>query len=215
MDGWFLVIDKICDGLSSHNMNLNAFQILENITLADTEFYKTNKIDLLLEAIVFWELLCIWQFKLNKKGPFIQETKLGWIVSGPIPGSNAHNEKRICNFAENKNIKSQLQRFWSLNECRRATPYTAEELKCEERKLEKYAELKQQYHDFMLEYIQLGYMSKVEDKDQVLEAAYYLCHHKVIKNSSITMKCRVVFDGSTVRDSGISINNTLMTGPRL
>lgn len=252
----FLVIDKISDGLPSHNIDINIFQIPENITLADTSFCKTNKIDLLLGATVFWDLLCIGQIKLNKDGPFIQKTKLGWIVSGPVPGVNSQNKKRICNFSENKNIEEQLERFWTLDECREASPHTAEERMCQEifekttersaegrfivkypfkdnvdklgqsyntalkrfnyleKKLERDTDMKRQYHDFMLEYIQLGHMSKIENKNQTSKFTHYLCHHGVFKDS-VTTQCRVVFDGSAVTDSGISLNDTLMTGPKL
>ncbi|XP_072384459.1 uncharacterized protein [Diabrotica undecimpunctata] len=55
-----------------------------------------------------------------------------------------------------------------------------------------------------VEYIQLGHMSKVEDKTDFNSETpnYYLPHHGVLKETSLTTKLRVVFDGSARTDSG-------------
>jgi hypothetical protein len=44
---------------------------------------------------------------------------------------------------------------------------------------------------------------------------YYLSHHGMVKESSDTTKLRVVFDGSASSTTGVSLNNTLHTGPKL
>ncbi|XP_072375394.1 uncharacterized protein [Diabrotica undecimpunctata] len=68
-----------------------------------------------------------------------------------------------------------------------------------------------------VEYIQLGHMSKVEDKTDFNSETpnYYLPHHGVLKETSLTTKLRVVFDGSARTDSGLSLNDVLMVGPKL
>uniref|UniRef100_A0A182I9E6 Uncharacterized protein n=1 Tax=Anopheles arabiensis TaxID=7173 RepID=A0A182I9E6_ANOAR len=64
-----------------------------------------------------------------------------------------------------------------------------------ERRLERNPQLKEDYHAFMKEYLELGHMSLM-NKDSGDERAYYLPHHPVFKASSTTTKVRVVFDGS-------------------
>ncbi|XP_072395063.1 uncharacterized protein [Diabrotica undecimpunctata] len=82
-----------------------------------------------------------------------------------------------------------------------------------EKKLYKNDVLKRMYTEFMEEYIQLGHMSKVDDSQQSF--SYYLPHHGVLKDDSLTTKLRVVFDGSFPSSSGLSINDIQISGPTI
>lgn len=81
-----------------------------------------------------------------------------------------------------------------------------------ERKFAKNRELQQGYAQQMRDLIHEGFMSVVEmpEKD-----GFYLPHHAVIKNSSDTTKIRIVYDASAKSDSGVSLNDILMTGPQI
>lgn len=93
---------------------------------------------------------------------------------------------------------------------------TAEKrLKSLERKLEKRPELKQQYHDFLKEYLELNHMEEVPSNEKFVEGAYYIPHHAVMKEDSTTTRTRVVFDASCKTTSGIALNNCLLTGPTI
>ncbi|XP_062716636.1 uncharacterized protein LOC115260563 [Aedes albopictus] len=81
-----------------------------------------------------------------------------------------------------------------------------------ERKLDRNPKLKSEYHEFIREYIDLGHMSLVEDASPSSKSVY-LPHHCVVKSSSSTTKCRVVFDASAKTTSGCSLNDVLMCGP--
>lgn len=83
-----------------------------------------------------------------------------------------------------------------------------------ERRFEYNQQLKYDYVQFMREYVKLNHMRLIDEneaKDAVYE--FYLPHHPVFKESSITTKLRVVFDGSCKSDSGISLNDILLVGP--
>lgn len=59
---------------------------------------------------------------------------------------------------------------------------------------------------------------KLIPKEEIKRAAdkiYYLPHHAVIKNSSVTTKLLVVFDGSCKTTNGKSLNDNLLKGPIL
>lgn len=74
-----------------------------------------------------------------------------------------------------------------------------------EAKLKSNAELKTQYCEFMSEYEKLGHMKKLKHSvnDYI---SFYMPHHAVLRSDSPTTKCRVVFDGSAVTDTGLSLN---------
>ena len=83
-----------------------------------------------------------------------------------------------------------------------------------EKKLRADLNLKKDYVEFMQEYLSLGHMELVHDIDD-LQTVYYLPHHAVLKPSSVSTKCRVVFDASAKTTSGTSLNDVLLTGPKV
>ncbi|KAL0821094.1 hypothetical protein ABMA28_005724 [Loxostege sticticalis] len=107
------------------------FRVPNNIQLADPQYFESQNIDLLLGADIFWELLCDGKMRLPN-GPFLHNTLLGWIVSGPI---NTRNNSRsvLCNFSHSvDDIDAQLRRFWELEELPRpGKVLTDEEHACE------------------------------------------------------------------------------------
>ncbi|XP_075232507.1 uncharacterized protein LOC142330923 [Lycorma delicatula] len=58
-------------------------------------------------------------------------------------------------------------------------------------------------------------MSELNSKDLLIpdSEVFYLPHHSVFKETSLTTKLKVVFDGSAKSSNGLSLNDTLMTGP--
>lgn len=72
----------------------------------------------------------------------------------------------------------------------------------------------QQYVQFMTEYSDLGHMTRItEDQAMKQTPRYYMPHHAVLKDNSITTKLRVVSDASC--KTGVSLNDCLMVGPTL
>ncbi|XP_065075451.1 uncharacterized protein LOC135699156 [Ochlerotatus camptorhynchus] len=82
-----------------------------------------------------------------------------------------------------------------------------------ERRLDRDQQLKEEYHNFMKEYLSLGHMRLVETDDGIHSNTYYLPHHPVMKEESTTTKVRVVFDGSARTSTGFSLNEALCVGP--
>lgn len=84
-----------------------------------------------------------------------------------------------------------------------------------EKRLNKDSELKENYLEFINEYINLKHMIEIKDTEDINTPNYYLPHHAVINESSQTTKLRVVFDGSSQSSNGQSLNNLLLPGPKL
>lgn len=81
-----------------------------------------------------------------------------------------------------------------------------------ERRFARSPELRSPYVDFMREYEQLGHMKPYVGSEP---SRYVIPHHCVVKTSSTTTPLRVVFDGSAATSSGVSLNDTLLTGRKL
>jgi hypothetical protein len=73
-----------------------------------------------------------------------------------------------------------------------------------------------EYDNFIKEYLQLKHMEIVGSDELFTSAAYYLPHHPIIKQSSLTTKTRVVFNASfKAGGDELSLNDNLFTGPIL
>jgi len=132
----YFVIDKITDSLPSTALHLLSFQIPDDIALADPTFDMPGKVELLLGASIFWELLCIGQIRFANNMPILQKTKFGWIVSGPISPkaqySNSGQTASFCIFSPEIQIQRQLERFWITEECTKSKHLSSEEQACED-----------------------------------------------------------------------------------
>lgn len=84
-----------------------------------------------------------------------------------------------------------------------------------ERMLKRNPKMREQYVEFMNEYIDLNHMTLAKNYAEPGEVEYFIPHHPVVKEDSLTTKTRVVFDGSAKGDLGYSVNDVLHTGPLL
>lgn len=70
----------------------------------------------------------------------------------------------------------------------------------------------------MREYETLGHMTfkcNLMDDHSVHTKSYFLPHSAVIRDDSLTTKCRVVFDASAKSSSNVSLNDLLLAGPTI
>ncbi|KAJ8937089.1 hypothetical protein NQ314_012032 [Rhamnusium bicolor] len=90
-----------------------------------------------------------------------------------------------------------LQRFWAL-----------------EKRLAKNPKLKKIDTDCMMEYETMGHMSRVlpSSRDQV---SYFLPHHGVLNEKSLTTKLRLVFNGLASTDTKVSFIDIQGKGPNV
>ena len=67
----------------------------------------------------------------------------------------------------------------------------------------------------MEEYCKLGHMVKIPQQQISAEPSYYLPHHGVLREDSLTTKLRAVFNGSVLTTNGNSLNDIMHSGPKL
>ena len=112
--------------------SFSPFNLPSHIQLADPTYNVSSKIDILLGADVFWSIIKPEVYNLSKNGPNLQQTKLGWIVTGRLPYANYHNTIHTHVLQEN-NLEQLIQRFWSIDtNCNDVPQLTKEEKACEE-----------------------------------------------------------------------------------
>uniref|UniRef100_A0A182I0J5 Peptidase aspartic putative domain-containing protein n=1 Tax=Anopheles arabiensis TaxID=7173 RepID=A0A182I0J5_ANOAR len=188
----------------------------------DPTFKKPERIDILIGAGLFAELLGEGKIRLASYLPRLLETKLGWIVSGNMTEAIEDNfnesiagcaidddfnaaMERLSNYVKNGMIKQhdEMKMGDIYYSCQRRTTIKGKQenhminFSKTIRQMKRDTCLSEEYHNFMDEYLQLGHMTQVTDTDIT------------------TTKCIVVFDASCKTDSGRCFNDILLTGPQL
>lgn len=127
-----LIIDEITNELPTCEVDISNLKIPDNLILADPNFNCPAKVDLLLGADVFWDLISSGQIKLGLNKPILQNSILGWLVTGPAMCNNylEIEKKLVCNFS--REIQRQLNKFWELEEVSAKPMMSAEEEACEQ-----------------------------------------------------------------------------------
>ena len=117
----FWVLRSISGYQPDKLISTNDWNIPNNIELADPYFYKPQKIDMLIGAEIFFELLCVGQIRRSPDIPTVQKTLLGWVVSGKYKNvktstNNSCHINTIANEENEKSLNKIVQRFWELEE---------------------------------------------------------------------------------------------------
>lgn len=100
-----LVVPKIAKELPSVPVDTKSLSISNTIKLADPSFSSLGHIDMLLGGEFFLYILDEGRIELEMGSPILQNTKLGWIVSGPV--MSRVNGGRIMN----SSLVSALSKF--------------------------------------------------------------------------------------------------------
>lgn len=248
-----IVLDRITTSLSSVRVNRKSLNVPVNIGLADPGFHLSSEIDLLIGADCFWDLLVDGKIRLPT-GPYLQNTTLGWIISGVVKNNKSHINRTRCNFIQTIQLNEQLKKFWELEEINKPNISSVESTICEklftettkrvengrfsvriplkkpveilgdsyciaekrflalERRLQKSPSYKDMYCEFMREYIRLGHMTQINNYNM---PCYFIPHHGVLREHSLTTKLRVVFAANTETTTNVSLNDIQLTGPAL
>ncbi|KAH8342726.1 hypothetical protein KR067_001462, partial [Drosophila pandora] len=77
-----VVASHITDYQPSQDIDASDWKIPGNMDLADPNFHKTQRVDLLIGAGLFFDLLSAGQIQLGHGLPIAQNTRFGWVFSG-------------------------------------------------------------------------------------------------------------------------------------
>ena len=114
------------------DIDISTWKFPSDVILAYRDFYKSAPIDILLGAEIFFEILMHGRYEC-KGLPVLQNTKLGYILSGKLHHSYIKNYKRQCHslFVQTDSLHHIMERFWSIEEMNNKV-LTQEEKACEE-----------------------------------------------------------------------------------
>ena len=105
------------------------YPFLRGLDLAETSVDSNNEISMLIGADYYWSFMTGNIRRGEQPGPVAVQTKLGWVLSGPVAQATEEREctvnlsstyvlrieTEICHTANQQNdIKQQLTRFWDL-----------------------------------------------------------------------------------------------------
>jgi len=130
----FLTVLKITTYLPTEKINTSNWNIPQHIQFAFPSYAQPGKIDILLGAEIFYDVLLTGQHEPIVNGPMFQETVFGWIVAGPL---KSENNFTVHSFFLNVtsampncfDLYDQITKFWELKEISKETVYSSEE-KC-------------------------------------------------------------------------------------
>ncbi|CAG5022255.1 unnamed protein product [Parnassius apollo] len=238
-----LIMKTLINTLPNYTLDKPSWSFLENIQLADPEFYKSRRVDILLGAEVYSNIILDGICRENK-----QQTRFGWILSG-----SANQVTLQCNVFLN-NIQN-IQQFWEIEDITQESTLTSEDQACIDlykstttrredgryqvklplkSNIEQYlgtskqkaiAQFKQLERRFTKQnntaehyklFIQ-EYLSLGHMKPATgnKKPDFYMPHHCVEHPESTTTKIRVVFNASAKTSTGLSLNDLMHRGPNL
>ncbi|XP_052741090.1 uncharacterized protein LOC112045429 [Bicyclus anynana] len=124
------VLKKITNHLPSQQCIVTNWPDLEQITLADPTFNMPNKVDLLLGAEVYAQIINDGLLK-SPGGVVAQKTHLGWILSG---GTTETKQNVVVNMHICECESTLLKKFWEIENdvLTSERKQTKDEMRCEE-----------------------------------------------------------------------------------
>lgn len=127
------IMSKITNLQPQRACNIEGWRIPRNLNLADPQFHLPQKIDLLIGAELYLQLLSIGQIQLDLNLPTLQNTVLGWVISGKNNHSVDHPPNYSCLMVHSsqEDLSHIVERFWKLNEIDVSCNYSNEEEACE------------------------------------------------------------------------------------
>lgn len=216
-----------------------------------------DPVDLILGADVYGEILLPGLRKGTRHEPVVQNTTLGWILSGAAASGPSTTTVHSHQCQVDDDLSEMVRRLWVQEELPSATPSLSKaEIECEEHYVRTHfrkpdgryvvrlpraaslpdlsgtrrialSALKRMeirftkdtsfcslYREFMQQYMELDHMTPMQAPADGTEVCYLL-HHGVLRESSVTTKLRVVFNGSASVTTGSSLNQYLHCGPNL
>ncbi|XP_075157510.1 uncharacterized protein LOC142230767 [Haematobia irritans] len=125
-----LVLPQLTGKLPSSSISIPK-QSLEGLQLADPHFGQSDKVDILIGADVYPQII-LEGVRRNILGSLVaQNTIFGWVLTGQLDRPT-DSFTTLVSFCTEVSLNQQLEKFWKLEEPPRISTMNAEEEYCEE-----------------------------------------------------------------------------------
>ncbi|XP_055615339.1 uncharacterized protein LOC129761628 [Toxorhynchites rutilus septentrionalis] len=127
------VLRKITRDLPARNIDISLWNLPPHIVLADPNFDKPGPIDILIGMEKYYDLLVDGCSRITPEKAILQNTVLGWVVSGKV-GNDSHPAQApiVAHVCSSDGLDAQLSRFWELESCWSDSTHSVDENLCEE-----------------------------------------------------------------------------------
>ncbi|XP_055590023.1 uncharacterized protein LOC129742186 [Uranotaenia lowii] len=109
-----LVVPKITGNLPLTKIETAALSLPNDLQLADPEFDVPGKINMLLGAEVFFDMLKSGRMHIPRCSAVLQETQFGWVLSGSVPIEAKSVVHSFCTTVTEENLDRLVNRFWEI-----------------------------------------------------------------------------------------------------
>ena len=127
MEFFLLTVPRICEPLTGQSITFADFKHLSTLGLADSGYVgNSTDIDILIGADNYWRLVTR-RLQKGRDGLTAIETKLGWVLSGPVPRfSSADTTVNFCSSHvlkvdaqssvtnSTEIMEQELKKFWNV-----------------------------------------------------------------------------------------------------
>ncbi|XP_037805276.1 uncharacterized protein LOC119599551 [Lucilia sericata] len=115
-----------------NELDVSSWNLPPNTELADENFFKSKRIDLLIGTETFFDILAVGQIKLGPNLPKLHKTLFGWIVAGRYVSKQPNICGSSCMLSIEEDIDLKLQRLWEIDEVQSGSnDLTPEQSECE------------------------------------------------------------------------------------
>ncbi|XP_042910117.1 uncharacterized protein [Parasteatoda tepidariorum] len=123
-----LIVKKITEFIPNKTLNINV-DFSNFVELADDTFNIPGKIDLLLGANIFYELIKSERIKIKNSQLLLVNSVFGYVVTGNL---DSINESKVhCGLIRDEDLNKTLEKFWQIENVEETITKSKENLICE------------------------------------------------------------------------------------
>lgn len=125
-------IKKVTAYAPTHSIDLNEWESLRNLPLADPNPSSKNAIEMIIGVDIYGSLLLPELRQTSCRGPTAQSTILGWVIFGPVINMSSCEPVRVHHVIRGFELENEFRRFWEIEELPSELHLTEDEIICEE-----------------------------------------------------------------------------------